>query len=126
IRPELVRHFKPALLGRMTIAPYLPLGRDRLREIVELKLGQIVTRFSERRRADLIVDPALVDHIADLCAAPDAGAREIDRLLTNGLLPDLSGEVLRRMASRESFRRVEVTLDSDGGFAYRFFDESAA
>lgn len=126
IRPELVRHFKPALLGRMTIAPYLPLGRDRLREIVELKLGQIVTRFSERRRADLIVDPSLIDHIADLCAAPDAGAREIDRLLTNGLLPDLSGEVLRRMANRESFRRVEVTLDSDGGFAYRFSDESTA
>jgi type VI secretion system protein VasG len=122
IRPELVRHFKPALLGRMTIAPYYPLPQDRLREIVELKLGQIVRRFRERRRAELRVEPALVDHVAALCAAPDAGAREIDRLLTNGLLPELSAEVLRRMSERRNFTAVDVTLDPDGGFAYRFID----
>lgn len=122
IRPELVRHFKPALLGRMTIAPYYPLPQDRLREIVELKLGQIVRRFRERRRAELRVEPALVDHVAALCAVPDAGAREIDRLLTNGLLPELSAEVLRRMSERRNFTAVDVTLDPDGGFAYRFID----
>jgi type VI secretion system protein VasG len=125
IRPELVRHFKPALLGRMTIAPYYPLGQNRLRDIVELKLEKIVRRFRERRRAELRVEPSLVDHVAALCAAPDAGAREIDRLLTNGLLPDLSAEVLRRMAERDPFTAVDVTLDPAGGFAYRFVNEGA-
>ncbi len=125
IRPELVRHFKPALLGRMTIAPYYPLGKERLRDIVELKLAKIVDRFRERRRADLRVDPALIEHVAALCAAPDAGAREIDRLLTNGLLPDLSSEVLRHMSERRTFTAVDVTLDPAGSFAYRFVDEGA-
>ena len=60
---------------------------------------------------------------ARICAAPDAGAREIDRLLTNGLLPDLSSEVLRHMSERRTFTAVDVTLDPAGSFAYRFVDE---
>src|ERR1044071_2862108 len=41
IRPALLEHFKPALLGRLVVIPYLPLGDTEIRSIVRLKLAKI-------------------------------------------------------------------------------------
>ncbi|WP_431854405.1 type VI secretion system ATPase TssH [Azospirillum sp.] len=124
IRPDLVRHFKPALLGRMVVVPYLPLGEERIRDIVRLKLTRVQVRFAEAHGAEMTYDDAVVAFLADRCRATDAGARAIDHLLTNTLLPELSGGVLERLADGLPVDLVHVDidggLDASGGLRYTF------
>jgi type VI secretion system protein VasG len=116
IRPELVRHFKPAFLGRLVIVPYLPLGDAQVEEIVRLKLKRVQERFWDTYRAELTCAPDVVSAIAARCSEIDTGARAIDNLLTNTLLPELSGEILARVTEGGGF---------EGGLRF-VFDEAAA
>jgi type VI secretion system protein VasG len=114
IRPELVGHFKPALLGRMVVVPYLPLGEARIQTIVRLKLARIQERFAEAHGAEMTYGETVVAHIARRCRAADAGARAVDHLLTNTLLPDLSTAVLARLADGLPIDLVHVDIDASG------------
>src|SRR5690606_15894020 len=116
----LLRHFKPALLGRMVVVPYLPLGEQEIRSIVRLKLRKIQTRFHENHRAELTFDDGLISAIADRCTEVESGARNIDHILTQTLLPELSERVLERMASESPFWSVRVSVDTVGNFEYLF------
>lgn len=120
IRPELLRYFKPALLGRLVIVPYYPLDEEVIQEIVRLKLAKIQTRFRENHRAELTCSEKLVEAVAERCTDADTGARNVDHLLTQTLLPDLSRELLRRMAAGENCRSVYVSIDRHGELSYRF------
>ncbi len=120
VRPELLQHFRPSLLGRLVIVPYYPLGDEVIKGIVRLKLGKIQQRFQDNHRAVLTYDAELVDSIAARCTEVDSGARNVDHILTHTLLPDVSAEVLQRMANSESFSAVHVSLDASGDLAYQF------
>jgi type VI secretion system protein VasG len=120
VRPDLLTYFKPALLGRLVLVPYYPLGQSEIREIVKLKLAKIQQRFAEKYRAELSYDPALVTAIAARCTEVESGARNVDQCLTQTLLPELSGRLLMRMALGTQFSQVHVSLDNAGGFVYTF------
>lgn len=120
IRPHLVRQFKAALLGRMVVVPYYPLGEAEMRSIVELKLAKIVRRFEENHMASLTYDAAILDDVVSRCTEAETGARNIDNILTNALLPELAAEVLQRMADGVDFGAVHVSLNASGGFEFAF------
>jgi type VI secretion system protein VasG len=121
IRPELLRHFKPALLGRMVVVPYLPLGESQLQAIIRLKLARLQTRFTDQRRAELTWDEDVVAFLAARCRATDAGARAIDHLLTNTLLPELAAGVLDRLSEGVAMETVHIEVDpGDEALCYRF------
>jgi type VI secretion system protein VasG len=122
IRPELVRHFKPAFLGRLVIVPYLPLGEAEIEDIVRLKLKRVQERFWDTYRAELSCASEVVSAIAARCGEIDTGARAIDNLLTNTLLPELSGEILARVTEGAAFGLVHIDLDGKGGLRF-VFDE---
>jgi type VI secretion system protein VasG len=125
VRPALLRHFKPALLGRLVIVPYLPLDEETLQAIVRLKLAAIQQRFHDRYRADLYYDSTLVTAITARCTDVESGARTIDRMLTQTLLPELAGELLKRLATGETFASVQVSCERNGHFVYRFATSSS-
>jgi type VI secretion system protein VasG len=121
VRPELLRYFRPAFLGRLVVVPYYPLGDDEIRRIVRLKLAKIEQRFKDNHRAELTYDDSLIAAIVDRCTEVDSGARNIDHILTHTLLPEISAEVLERMVSGEEFHGVHVSVDStSGSFQYKF------
>ena len=121
IRPELLRYFRPAFLGRLVVVPYYPLGDDEIRTIVKLKLAKIEQRFRENHRAELTYDDSLISAIVDRCTEVDSGARNIDHILTHTLLPEVSAEILERMAAGDEFHGVHVSIDSNSGaFEYKF------
>ena len=120
VRPELLRHFKPAFLGRLVIVPYLPLGDDQLRRIVDLKLRIIEERVSRTYRAELSWDPAVAEAIVARCTETDSGARTIDHLLTHTLLPGLSAHVLDRLSDGAAFDLIHIGLDERGEFSFDF------
>jgi len=114
IRPVLSRHFKPALLARMTVVPYLPLPREILREIVELKLGHLARRLSESQRVAASFAPELVASLTDRCADPDTGARNVDHVLRGSLLPELSRALLEKITAGAKPSRLSVGVDAAG------------
>jgi type VI secretion system protein VasG len=121
IRPDLLRSFKPALLGRMVVVPYLPLGEAQLSAIVRLKLARLQARFADQRQAELTWDEDVAAFLTARCRTTDAGARAVDHLLTNTLLPDLSAAVLDRLAEGLPIEAVHIKVDpSAGTLCYRF------
>jgi type VI secretion system protein VasG len=120
LHPELLKTFKPAFLGRVTMVPYFSLTDDVMRSIVELQLGRIRRRVQENHRAAFNYDAELVAGIASRCTEVESGARNVDHILTRTLLPEMSGEFLARMANNEPISAVRVSLAPDGKFQYQF------
>lgn len=120
LRPDLLKIFKPAFLGRVTLVPYFPLSPESLKLIIKLQLGRIQRRIAENYGAQLNYNPEVVDAIAVRCTESESGARNIENVIARGLLPELSARFLERMANAEAFRDVRVSLDSNGGLQYSF------
>ncbi len=118
MRPELNKIFKPAFLGRMVLIPYFPISPDSLKLIIELKLGRIRKRIEENHKIQLTYEPALVDTVASRCTEVESGARNVDNILTNTLLPDISRELLGRMAQGEKATSFHIGVGADGQFVY--------
>ncbi|MHC8289911.1 type VI secretion system ATPase TssH [Pseudomonas sp. XS1P51] len=119
IRPVLSKHFKPALLARMRVVPYYPVGGPVLRELIEIKLGRLGERLN-RRQLDFTYSQDLVDHLADRCTQSDSGARLIDHLLDLHVLPLVADRLLDAMATGESLKRVHATLDGHASVTCEF------
>ncbi|HKD28257.1 MAG TPA: AAA family ATPase, partial [Xanthobacteraceae bacterium] len=117
LRPELLKVFPAALLGRIVSIPYYPLSNKMLGGIVRLQLDRISRRIRDNHDAALVYDEAVVDHIVSMCNDPDTGGRMIDNIITNTLLPALSREFLKRSLARETLKEAKVTIENND-FAY--------
>jgi type VI secretion system protein VasG len=118
LMPELMKHFKPAFLGRVTLVPYFPLSPDIIRKIVELQLDRVRRRVREAYGAKFVWDKSLVQTIADRCTETSSGARNVEKILSRTLLPELSGEVLSRLADGGTIDAITVGVDTAGSFQY--------
>ncbi len=118
LKPELNKIFKPAFLGRLVIIPYFPIRDENLKMIIRLKLNKIVKRIRENHKIELAYDEALVQEVANRCTEVESGARNVDNILTNTLLPDLSRTLLGQMAAGEKIDRISVSVGPDSSFVY--------
>jgi type VI secretion system protein VasG len=118
LRPDLLKAFKPALLGRMTVLPYFPLADEVIRQIVRLQLGRIVARVRANHKAALTFDDALVETIAGRCKEVESGARNVDHIISGTLLSELSREFLTHMAEGRPIGAVRVGVADGGRFTY--------
>ncbi|MCX6604086.1 MAG: type VI secretion system ATPase TssH [Acidobacteria bacterium] len=118
IKPELDKVFKPAFLGRMVVIPYYPVRDAALKQIIRLKLGKIQRRLKQNHAMALVYDDAVLDAIAARCTEVESGARNVDNILTNSLLPDISNQILSMMATGEQKEKISVTMGEDGAFLY--------
>jgi type VI secretion system protein VasG len=118
LKPDLNKTFKPAFLGRMVIIPYYPVRDEALKKIVVLKLGKIQRRMQENHNIQLTYDPVLVDTVASRCTEVESGARNVDHILTNTLLPDISRQLLGKMSAGEKMTTLRVSVGPDGAFVY--------
>jgi len=119
LKPELNKIFKPAFLGRMVIIAYMPIRDENMKKIIRLKLDKIQRRILENHKIRLTYDDAVVNEVATRCTEVESGARNVDNILTNTLLPEVSRQLLGRMAEGQSIERIEVGIGADGGFVYR-------
>jgi len=118
LKPELDKIFKPAFLGRMVIIPYYPVRDEALKSIVRLKLNKIVRRIAQNHSIALVYNEALIDAVAARCTEVESGARNVDNILTNTLLPEISRRLLTDMAEGRKPTRFTVGLGEDGNFTY--------
>ena len=119
VRPELSKYFKPALLARMTILPYLTLDEDAIAEIVALKLNKLAGLLMQGQRIKLQYSQDVVKTITERCTEVEEGARNIDHILGQSLLPAISQKLLELMAEKNRPGLLNLGID-DQGFSYQF------
>ncbi|WP_374979338.1 type VI secretion system ATPase TssH [Pseudomonas solani] len=122
LRPTLREHFQPALLARFQTLIYRPLLADSLKRIVGLKLAQVARRLHRHYGLDCRIDDALSDALAAACLLPDTGARNIDGLLDQQILPVLSQQLLQRQAARQHSHGVTLGYSEEQGITLHFTD----
>jgi type VI secretion system protein VasG len=118
LKPELNKIFKPAFMGRLVTVPYFPLRDEAMKQIVTLKLAKIQRRIRDNHKIELTYDPAVVAEVAKRCTEVESGARNVDNILTNTMLPDVSRYLLGRMAERQKPAAIHVSVGESGAFTY--------
>ena len=116
VKPTLSAWFKPALLARMTVVPYIPIRPEALLGIVQKKLGQVVGRAREAHDLDLVIEAAVPEAIAARCREVESGARNIDHILRGSILPLVSTAILRNIADGAPNIRMRLDVDASGEF----------
>ena len=119
LREPLLKVFPAALLGRIVAIPYYPLSPDMIAKISALQLNRIVKRVRASHGVPFEYSDAVVQLIVDRCQELESGGRMIDAILTNTMLPEVSGEFLRRMMNGEPVNGVKVDV-ADNEFTYSF------
>jgi type VI secretion system protein VasG len=118
LKPELDKIFKPAFLGRMVIIPYYPVRDEALKRIITLKLAKIQRRLMANHRVELTYDDSLTEEIARRCTEVESGARNVDNILTNTLLPQISRRILTGLAEGQKVPSIHVSVGADSSFVY--------
>jgi len=119
IRPEMLRTFKPAFLGRINVVPYIPLDEEVLQEIVKLQLKKVARRIDEHYKANFAYGDDLVKTIAERCTEVETGARNVEHIISGTLLPELAAEFLSRLAEQKAIKTVTVKVSKQGEFKYK-------
>ncbi|QDV55743.1 type VI secretion system ATPase TssH [Rosistilla oblonga] len=120
LHEELLKTFKPAFLGRITVLPYFPLETSVLQQIATLKLNKVVQRTLEHHKAELVFTDGLILQLAKQCVSVDTGARKVDQVIEQNILPELSAELLSRNVEGQPVARVVVDWNDREGFVYEF------
>ena len=111
INDELLRYFKPAFLGRLTLVPYLPLNDSDMTKICRLTLGRMEKNLESRYGASMEVDDAVIQQLVAWNDSPQTGARAIEQQVNRRMMPRLAEECLTRIAKGESINHVSIGLD---------------
>lgn len=111
IRPILSRHFKPALLARMTVVPYRPVDATVLASIAELKLAKLGARLGRAHGLSVEFDRSAIDALVARCVQAESGARLLDHLLRGSLMPALARTILGALAEGGLGERLRVAHD---------------
>ncbi|MBV9493224.1 MAG: type VI secretion system ATPase TssH, partial [Acidobacteria bacterium] len=125
LKPELDKVFKPAFLGRMVIIPYFPVRDENLKQIVRLKINKIRRRIAETHKVKLTYGEDVVDAVAARCTEVESGARNVDNILSNTMLPELSRALLSKMAEGGGIGTITIGVGADGNLTYDIADAEA-
>ena len=120
IRPALHQYFQAALLARMKIVPFYPLGPESIKQIARLKLNAMSRRLQAAHRIKVTYEDALIQAIADKCTLAETGARNVDYIIQRSLLPDISRALVAKMVEDKLPRGLQLSIAKDGSFTYQF------
>ncbi|MFS7223667.1 type VI secretion system ATPase TssH [Rahnella inusitata] len=123
LRPILRDHFQPALLARFQTLVYRPLDATALHTIVEMKLVQVAKRLNKHYGLSCTIEESLYDTLVAACLLPDTGARNIDSLLNQQILPVLSQQLLSRMSQEQRTTSLTLGWDEEEGITLAFKGE---
>lgn len=119
IRPTLNQHFKPALLARISVLPFVPLSDEAMTEIIYHKLNKVSQRLQSHHKLSLSYEESLVEFVLGNCRLAETGARNIDAVINRQLLPQLSTQLLVHDKD-DSHTQIEVSVDEQGTLTYAF------
>lgn len=110
--PELAAFFKPALLARMEIIPYLPLNKEVLEQIVRGKLTRLEQLFKQRYSAEVVIKDSLIEEILNRATRSENGARMLEAIIEGQLLPPISLALLNKLADKQPVQRIYLAAEN--------------
>ncbi|ECY6150800.1 type VI secretion system ATPase TssH [Salmonella enterica] len=113
--PVLADFFKPALLARMEVVPYLPLSRETLSVIIAGKLARLDNVLRSRFGAEVVIEPEVTDEIMQRVTRAENGARMLESVIDGEMLPPLSLLLLQKMAASAAIARITLGV-TNGAF----------
>jgi type VI secretion system protein VasG len=119
MREPLLKVFPAALLGRLVVVPYYPINDEMLTAIIKLQLKKIQKRVATNHKAELTFTDEVVRLVAERCTEVESGARAVDAILTQKMLPEMSREFLNRMIEGRAITKVRIGV-KDSEFEYVF------
>ena len=119
MRGPLTKVFPDALLNRLMVVPYYPISKEMLQTIIRLNLVRVAKRVLENHKVPFTYDDNVPELIAQRCTELERGARMVDAMITNTMLPEIGRELLTRLAAGTEIKRVHLSV-KDGGFGYAF------
>ncbi|ELT9604574.1 TPA: type VI secretion system ATPase TssH [Raoultella planticola] len=120
LRPILRDHFQPALLARFQTVIFRPLAETAMRTIVEMKLALVSKRLHRHYGLITCIDDRLYDVLTAACLLPDTGARNVESLLNQQILPVLSQQLLTYMAAKQKPQFLTLGWSEDEGISLDF------
>ena len=117
MRSHLVKVFPDALLNRLMVVPFYPISQEMLKLIIKLNLKKVQQRVQENHRIPFTFDDAVPTLISTRCTELERGARMVEAMITNTMLPDIGQEMLARMVDGRPINKVHVGA-ADGKFSY--------
>ena len=119
MRGPLTKVFPDALLNRLVVVPFYPISKEVLQRIIKLNLSRVQKRVLENHKVPFTYDDSVLELIGQRCTELERGARMVDAMITNTMLPEIGREFLGRLAAGNEIKRVHVTA-KDGNFAFAF------
>ena len=120
IRPPISKHFKPALLARMTLVPYRPMDPDILADIARLKLRGLGRRLEDAHGLETTFEDSLIKELVSRCTEGETGARALDHAMRGSLMPNLAKSLLERMAGDDVGKSLSIGLGDDGAWSFKY------
>ncbi len=119
VRQPLLEKFPAALLGRLVVVPYFPISDAMLDQIIRLQMKRIQTRIHDRHGTAFTFDESAVALIRNRCSEVESGARMVDGILTQNLLPRLATQFLQCSVESQSIQKIQVSAaDNDFVIVY--------
>ncbi|XVJ69397.1 MAG: type VI secretion system ATPase TssH [Rhizobacter sp.] len=119
VRQPLLEKFPAALLGRLVVVPYFPISDAMLDQIIRLQMKRIQTRIHDRHGTAFSFDESAVALIRNRCSEVESGARMVDGILTQNLLPRLATQFLQCSVDSKSIQKIQVSAaDNDFVIGY--------
>ena len=119
MRLPLTKVFPDALLNRLVVVPYYPILKEVLQSIIKLNLSRVAKRVRENHKVPFTYEDSVPELIGQRCTELERGARMVDALITNTMLPEIGREFLARLAAGREIKRVHLSV-KDGNFAFAF------
>ncbi|HEY3853920.1 MAG TPA: type VI secretion system ATPase TssH [Verrucomicrobiae bacterium] len=119
MRLPLMKVFPDALLNRLVVVPYYPISKEVLRRIITLNLSRVAKRVQENHKVPFTYDESVPELIGQRCTELERGARMVDAMITNTMLPEIGREFLTRLAAGAAINRVHVAA-KDQNFTFAF------
>jgi type VI secretion system protein VasG len=119
MRGPLTKVFPDALLNRLVVVPYYPISKEMLNLIIKLNLKKVEKRVRENHKLPFSFDAGVPELIAKRCTELERGARMVDAMITNQLLPEIGREFLNRLMNGAQINRVHIGADKDN-FTFAF------
>jgi len=120
LRQPLMKVFPDALLNRLVVVPYVPISQATLHRIIELNLSRVIKRVQENHGIPLTYDKKVLTLIARRCGELERGARIVEGLITQEVLPEIAREVLTRISGGTPLKRIQISAtEQEFTFTYK-------
>ena len=116
IQPVFESHFGTAFVGRVELLPYFDLNDSSLRSITSLKIATLKQRLKETHSIELFWNGDFVAWVASQCKESQIGARRVDQLISDFVVPQLAQEILGSQAAQQELTDFEIVIQMDGSF----------